>query len=238
MLIHDPVVRAEKTRNKYAKILSHLRDHTYASRKILSQLIDLSEASGFKTLEAMIKQGWVVKYKSPDLNFYLYGITTSGLLESWEYSSEQPASRATFQPSKLRPLMVRHYLIIQEAKLKAMNFGWSDWIPGKLSSKSLLKKPDALARNPSGQVINIEVELTIKSLKNYKIIVSKFLQDIKQGHYNEVHYLVESKKFARSLNRQITLIHSIPVNGRNIPLTESHKSRIKVFVFENWPNLI
>jgi Mn-dependent DtxR family transcriptional regulator len=63
MLIHDPAVRAEKTRKKYATILSHLRDHTYASRKILSQLIDLSESSGFKTLEAMIKRGWIIKYK-------------------------------------------------------------------------------------------------------------------------------------------------------------------------------
>lgn len=238
MLIHDPVIRAKKAIKKYSTILSHLSDHTYSSRKVLSQLIDLSESSGFKTLEAMIKKGWIIKYKSPDLNFYLYGITTAGLMEFWELFNEQPANLAIFQPSKLRPLMVRHYLMIQEAKLKAINCGWSKWIPGKLSNKNLLKKPDALAFNASGQTINVEVELTIKSLKNYKVIVSKFLQDIKQGHYYEVHYLVENKKFARTLQRQITLIQSIPVNGRNVTLTERHKSRIKIFVFEDWPVLI
>lgn len=238
MLIHSPALRAEKSQAKYAKVLSFLRDETWSSRLILTKVIGQSDASGYKTLEKMISKGWMHKHKPYGLNFYLFGITTAGLMESWEYTTTSPVIKATFQPSKVKPLMVMHYLTTQEVRLRGVNQGWTDWVTGKYALKSLLKKPDALATSPNGVVVNIEIELTIKSLKNYKVILSKFLQDIKQNHYHEVHYIVRDKKFSRSLQRLYNLIQYINVAGHQVQVTEKHKSKVKIFEIENWPPLI
>ena len=101
--------------------------------------------------------------------------------------------------------------------------------------KDIKKRPDAIALNPEGQTIAIELERTIKTLKRYEAIFSIYLQQMKRDEYFQVHYVCPDASFAPRLERMFTLIKSVPVAGERVPITERHRARFPVYSLDNWP---
>jgi hypothetical protein len=234
MLIKSYKERVERQANRHDLVLSFLRDETWSSSQVLTELLNGSPALTSKTMAQLERQQFVVRHEVKPLRQVLWGITTHGLAYAWS-DHEPMQKRAYFEPSKLSVLAVPHHLDIQRARLKAQRAGWENWIPEALLPRGLVKRPDAVVTAPDGRKIAIEIERHVKTVKRYEAIFSAYLQAIRRGEYHEVHYLAESRKFAGRLQRVFGLVTSVPVVGERIQLTEKHKVKFIVAALEDWP---
>ena len=176
----------------------------------------------------------LVRHKVPELRLSLWGITPQGLAFSWS-NDEAMESRRYFEPSKISITNIHHELDVQRVRLSAERSGWSNWIPGHQLPMNIKKRPDAVATDPNGQTIAIEVERSIKTLKRYESIIAIYLQAIKKGEYAMVHYICPHADFAPRLKRVFAMIKAVPVAGERVPITDRHLTRFPVFDLANWP---
>ena len=219
--------------DRHRMVLSFLRDEAWSSSPVLTALLGGSPALTSKTMSQLERQGYVLRHQPECVRQLLWGITPHGLAHAWG-DDEQMQVRAYFEPSKLSPLAVPHHLDIQYARLKAQRAGWTNWIPGGLLPRGLAKRPDATVLDPAGCKVAIEIERHVKTNKRYEAIFSAYLQAIRRGEYDEVHYIVSDTKFAARLRRVFGLIKSVPVIGERVQLTEKHRARFIVVSLSDW----
>ena len=234
MLINSFHERCIRSQHKREVILRFLRDEIWSNLTNLAGVLGLSDPATFKTICQMERDGFLLRYKVTELRISLWGITPQGLAFAWA-EDEAMQVRPYFEPSKFSVMTIAHYLDIQRARLIAERAGWTNWIPGNRLPKDIKKRPDAIALNPEGQTIAIELERTIKTLKRYEAIFSIFLQQMKRDEYFQVHYVCPDASFAPRLERMFTLIKSVPVAGERVPITEKHRARFPVYALDNWP---
>jgi hypothetical protein len=237
MLIKSYSERCSRANEKKKLILEFLRDETWTTAQVVSLLIRLSMASAYKTLNRMKKEGLIVSHFVNDLNMTIWGITTLGLMDSWSYSEIDPQDRPYFQKSRIKAVMVKHHLMLQQARIQAELLAWKNWIPGNLLPKDIDKRPDAIVTSNLGQNIAVELERTLKTKKRYEMIISLYLQAIKRQDYDEVHYVVTDKSFASSLRRLFGLISHVPVSGERVAINQAkHLSKFVIYELDNWPD--
>ena len=234
MLINSFQERCIRSKHKREAVLGFLKDETWSNLANLAKLLALSEPATFKSLAKMEREGFLFKYKVTELRINLWGITPQGLAFAWN-ENEQMERRPYFEPSKLSIPTIYHYLLTQQARLKAEAAGWTNWIPGKRLPRNVKKRPDAVANNPDGQLVAIELERSIKTLKRYESIFVIYLQMMKRDQYVKVHYVCPDKSFARRLIRMFELIKAVPVAGERVPIAEKHRARFPVYALDDWP---
>lgn len=234
MLINSYQQRCARAQTKREVLLRFLRDETWSNLTNLAGVLGLSEPAAFKTICQMERDGFLLRFKVTALRLSLWGITPQGLAFAWT-ESEVMQIRPYFEPSKLSVMTIAHYLDIQRARLIAEGAGWTNWIPGNRLPKDIKKRPDAIATNNEGQIVAIELERSIKTLKRYEAIFSIYLQMMKRDEYAKVHYLCPDANFAPRLMRMFELIQSVPVAGERVPITEKHRARFPVYALDNWP---
>jgi hypothetical protein len=235
MLINSFQERCVRAQTKREMVLHFLRDETWSNLTNLAGVLGLSDPATFKTICQMERDGFLLRHKVTALRLSLWGITPQGLAFAWT-ESETMQIRPYFEPSKLSVMTIAHYLDIQRARLIAEAAGWTNWIPGNRLPKDMKKRPDAVATNPEGQTIAIELERTIKTLKRYEAIFAIYLQMMKRDEYAKVHYVCPDASFAPRLIRMFELIKSVPVAGERVPITEKHRARFPVYALDNWPS--
>ena len=234
MLINSYQQRCVRMQTKRETVLRFLRDETWSNLKNLSGVLYISEPAAFKTLGQMERDGFLLRYKVTSLRLSLWGITPQGLAFAWA-EDETMQIRPYFEPSKLSVMTIPHHLDIQRARLIAERSGWTNWIPGNRLPKDIKKRPDAIALNPEGQTIAVELERTIKTLKRYEAIFSIYLQQMKRDEYFQVHYVCSNASFVPRLIRMFELIKAVPVAGERVPITEKHRARFPVYALDIWP---
>lgn len=237
MLIKSYKARCERRNEKQSLLLRFLRDETWSAGYILCSVIGVSPTGIYKTLGQLEVQGLIKSHSIAGLNFKLYGITQQGLMYAWD-ASEQYEDRPYFEPNKLRPLMVQHYLDTQQARLQAQAQGWCGWTPGHLLPRGLDKRPDAVVNDLCGRRIAIELERTVKSKKRYAAIFGLYLQSIKRGEYYSVHYVCGDYDFAVRLKRLFRSIDAVPVAGKRIAISDKHHARFPTFALSTWPETV
>lgn len=238
MLISSYSERMKRNEQKVALILEFLRDETWSSPSVIASLLNLSLASAYKILNALEKKACVSRFIVEDIKQVIFGITSLGLMESWSYSDAPLEKRTYFQPTKIKPVMVKHHLMLQQARINAEKMGWKNWKPAKLLPKALPKKPDAVVCSAAHETVAVELERSMKTQKRYEAIWSLYLQAIKRGEYDVVHYVVPDQRFLASLNRMFSLITFIPVGGKRVKIDDKHRTKFMIFTINDWPTLI
>lgn len=235
MLVKSYQKRQSRTTQKREDILKFLRDETWSNANVLSKLVGLSSTAVYKTLRSLVKQEFIKFYYVRDLKFKIWGITSKGLLYAWA-ENEQMENRPVFEPSKVKPVMIQHHLDLQLARLKAEGIGWKNWRLGSQLPKGIAKRPDAFVRSyPDDLKIAVELERTIKTKKRYEVIFSIYLQAIKKGEYDFIHYVCPDPEFADRLKRLFDLISAAPVAGTRVQITEKHRARFPIYSLAEWP---
>lgn len=238
MLISSYTERQQRMKAKQHCVLRFLRDEIWSNVFVIMQLLQLSRPAVYKLVTRLEKEGLIKKHYVAELRFNIYGITTLGMLSSWD-EGEVIEERPVFEPSKVKPLMINHHLDLQMARLKAEKDGWQNWVPGNLLPKGILKRPDAVVNRYSDKkIIAIELERTIKTRKRYEKIFSIYLQAIKRNEYDFVHYVCPDPAFAIRLKRMFSLIKSVPVAGQRIQISGKHRSKFPVYSLDQWPPII
>jgi len=233
MLIDTYEARCLKRESKRKRLLEFLRDEIWSSVPVLAQVLNLSVSATYKTLASFEKDGIVCCHADIDLSFKVWGITNLGLFEAWDDEVEME-KRYPFEPSKFKPLQARHELYLQQARINAESKGWTDWVLGK-HLKDADKRPDAIALDPHGNTVFIELEATIKSRQRLEKIFSIYLQKIKNRELHYVAYVCPTPIFAKRLSKLFLSITDIPVAGCRVPLTEKHRSKFIVTNLDEWP---
>ena len=234
MLISSYGQRMTRHEKKIAIILHFLRDETWSSGSVLAILLGLSRTGIYKTLNQMESKGFIRSHQIPELKKKLYGITAQGLFYSWS-EEELMQDRPIFEPGRIKISTIQHYLDTQLARLSARKKGWDRWIPGHLLPKGIAKRPDAMVTTEKGITIGIEIERTVKSRKRYEAIFAIYLQAIKRGEYDYIHYICPDEVFASRLKRLFGSIHAIPIAGKRIDINEKHRARFPVYPLGKWP---
>jgi hypothetical protein len=233
----NPFERQERIREKRSIILKFLRDETYSHIDIIKKLINVTTVqAAHQTLNKMVRDNLIIKAQinlSYGRPITLYGITNNGLSYAFDLS-ENLEKRPTFQPSKVKPIMLNHKLAVQKIIVSAAANGYSNVKNADLLNfrRSECKVPDLIAEY-KGKTVGLEIELTFKSLKRITEIILSHLLSIKAERWHEVHYLVPSQDFKSRLERLFKSIKSVEYKGQKIHLNEKHFNKFKFYIIEN-----
>jgi hypothetical protein len=234
MLIKSYEERMARQATRHELVLRFLRDETWTAAHILACLLDGSAALVSKTMQQLKSRGFVTQYRAEGCRSALWGITSHGLAHAWG-TNEDMAVRPYFEPSRLSSLAIPHKLDVQQARLRAERAGWSDWRPENTLPAGMEKRPDALVVDTNGQVIAIEMERHIKTLKRYEAVFSAYLQAIKRGELEQVHYVTPDNVLAVRLSRVLGLIKAVPLLGERVLISDRHRARFLVTPLSSWP---
>jgi hypothetical protein len=235
MLIKSYHERSVIRETKRRKLLEFLRDETWSTIPIISQILGLSIPATYKTLNSFESVGIVQCYQATELQYKIWGITNQGLFEAWDSENEMP-KRAPFEPSRFKALLALHEIYLQQARINALQNGWCDWRLGK-HLVNVEKRPDAIVTDPNGSLVYVEFEQVVKSRQRIEKIFSIYLQKIKRGELAYVAYVCPTQLFTKRLQKLFNSIQEIPVNGARVSMTEKHRAKFKVTCLDQWPEI-
>jgi DNA-binding PadR family transcriptional regulator len=227
------IERAARKDAKRRLLLDFLASgEVYTTTEIASVIMSASRPVATSTLKSMEREG-VLKAESHmngGRQVRIWGITPHGLALANVFEDVP-----FFELGRTNSDYIPHHLQSQRARLAAEEAGWTDWTPGKtLYGQGLKKIPDAVSTSPDGKRVALEIERFIKTPKRYAEIISSYLQEIKSGKWNEVHYLTPPGLETR-LERAFASVKFVSVAGNKVALTDRHRSVFKFFSFDNWP---
>ena len=236
MLINSYAERRQRQQTKRDLVLNFLATEIWTGFSILQGVLDLSEPATLRTLNGLERQGLIRRHRVSELRTSIWGITPQGLVMGG--TVEEPTivnnSRA-FEPSKVKPLGIAHKLSTQEARLAAKRAGWTEWKATPETAARHHIQPDAVARDIAGRAVAVEVERTVKSKKRYEAIFAAYLQIIKSGEIDLIHYVCPDREFAPRLARMLGTIKAVPILGERVTLNDRHRARFQVYPLETWP---
>jgi len=226
--------RAEKMQmaeNKQSAILSFLASgEVYTTLPILMLLLKRSESTIRRTVELMLKEN-LLKLEPLEVGSkktILIGITPHGV-----GMADRAGLCPHFAIGRTNPAYVSHHLAVQETRIKAVNFGGTDWLPGRaLRNKSYLKVPDALYVM-DGRTIAVEVERNIKTPKRYAEVMSNYLQEMSKKSWTEVHYITTPNVVPR-IQKIFNELGTVTVKGTVVKLEQKHLGRFKFYSFDEY----
>lgn len=222
-------VRAEAKKQLLLAFLAS--GEVYTSADIAARVMSCSRTCADRTLSSLALSG-SLKFETHYVNsrkMHLYGITPHGLVMVDVFDKPH------FELGRTNSSYIPHHLETQQARLAAEAAGWTNWRPGKILYNTALKKvPDALITDPAGNVVAIECERHIKTLKRYEEILSLHLQEMTQRKWREVHYLTPPG-LAKRVEAVFLKIESVRVNGNREPLEQKHRARFKFYEQKDWP---
>jgi hypothetical protein len=237
MLIDSFVERRERQLAKQERVMEFLVQEVWTSFGILRTLLGLSAPATLKTLNALERIQLIRRHRVVELRMSLWGITPQGIvMTAYGDGCTKPwVTSQYFEPSKLKLLGIPHKLAIQEARLCAERARWGEWTPGFRLPHEFPVRPDARVLDPAGRKIAVEIERTVKTQKRYAAIFANYLQQIKAGEFDLVHYVCPDAELAPRLARLFGDIKAVPVWNERVPLQERHRARFQVFPLQTWP---
>lgn len=204
----------------------------WTSTQLAADLLQVSRPVALTALAALGKERAIVSesHMIGGRTQKIWGITSHGLA-----LAEVAGTVQAFQLGRTNPSHIPHHLQTQGARIAAENAGWSEWVPGKLLyNRQLRKVPDAAATSPTGKRVALEIERYIKSPKRYADIIAAYLRDIKDGHFDEVHYLAPNN-LEVPLEKVFRGIKTFSFAGEQVQVEERHQNRFKFYALSAWP---
>jgi len=232
-----PEIRAKHLESVLLKTMNFLRTEIYTTPAVLQELLGYKTKHGtIKALRRLESDGLIKYHKLQSLGargLTLWGITAHGQLMAWP-PEEIPNKQRYFEPSRISITTLQHTIDIQRLRIHADNQGIA-WEKPEPKPHEKRKVPDGVATLDSSEIIAVEVERTVKTLKRYREIITDYLQLIRGKKYHRVHYVCPNDEFAEKLKMLFSKVTSITVNNREIQLEERHHDSFQFFSLENWP---
>lgn len=230
MTYAQKMARAEVKKQMLLQFLAS--GEVYTTTQMAARLLCCSTRAASTTLSSL-SMARAVKFESHLVGSHkttLWGITPHGLALAGKNDG------AVFELGRTNPAYIPHHIQTQSARLAALAAGWTDWQPGKLLYNTGLKKvPDALATNPEGEVVAVEIERHAKTLKRYEEVMGQHLQELSNRKWKYVHYLCPEVALASRIENIFSKIESVKVGSSKETIEQKHRDRFKFFQLESWP---
>lgn len=239
-LITDPKERTKRSQQKREAVLKFLRDEVWSTSEIIAEVMGVKTRQAVNKLLLTLMHEEKVKRATIDVGagrgITLWGLTTHGLAFSFD-EDEEIKDIPVFEPSRVAVSTLPHRLDIQKARLKALANGWKDWTPcdrGEfIKTHGVQHRPDALAVNPEGELVAIEVERTIKTRSRYQQVIASHLKAMSDGKWAHVYYITPEGVSDR-LKKVIYSIDTIKVGGQQVQLKGSYLERFTFVDLDKW----
>ncbi len=218
---------------KRAKVLAWLKSEGFSTSAIVGQVLGFQRSATHKTLKDMEKAGLLQVEQVPAGagTIAIWGLTAHGSLMATDPDDPNP-DYSYFEPGRVSPLSVGHALDVQRVRLVLTRDGWTGWQSDRDCHRLQLPKiPDALARDPAGQLVAIEVERTTKTEKRYRDIMSTYLQMARAGHIDHVQYICPQPGIAKRLQRLYAGLEYVVVQGQRVQLRPEHYEKFSFIDF-------
>lgn len=239
-LLSSPAARLAQRDIVNRKLLRFLRTHIYSTLPILQQVVGYRSSQGIRQALRRLERIDYVRqhiHVGPGQRLALWGITHVGQAFAFDLGNELPVA-ATFEPSKLAASTIPHHLDLQMIRMKAEDEGWTMWKHGDRMGavgKDDMR-PDAVAVDPSGKVVAVECERSLKSQQRYRGILSAYLQAIRAGQFSRVIWISPTEDISRRVQKIILSIERVPVDGRSVPIEpERHHKNLVFTTYQKWP---
>lgn len=234
-LISNPSIRAARNEEKKQLLLEWLVDFTWTTPPIAGHVMGVTSRGAInKSLTQLEHRGVIRSAKIQPITgrtLRIVGITPDGLL--WCDNNESACEKPTFDPARVALSTAQHRLDVQECRLKVRDADNFSWIAENNYPKELTYRPDAIIKT-ANKSIALELERTAKTRKRYQQLVVQHLRQIKQGLYDEVHYVSTLNGFAERLERLFFSIKKVPVKGQQVLFSGDLKQRFKFSNLDDW----
>lgn len=205
----------------------------YITADVAADLLQIDRSRAAACLNSLERQG-ALKSETHDVRARFvkqWGITPHGLALADCFCNP------FCELGRTNGAQLEHRSACQRMRLKTEAAGgWTDWTPDRIVrlTKGLKKVPDAIATDPIGNRVAIEIERNVKTPKRYSEIIVAYLLEIKAGKYDEVHFVCPAK-VEKLVEKSFSRIESVKLNGEVVKLEAKHRARFKFFSFDNWP---
>ncbi len=235
-LIKDKTQQKLRIAEKRSLILEWLKSEGHSNSEILSQVIGLKRQGADAALKAMMRDGLV---RSEELGTgykleTIYGLTPHAAALMSDFVNNQLVNY--FEPGRVSAWTLQHSLSIQRLRLYLESQGWTSWKSDRQCKREghhgqWLKVPDAIATNPDGQTVAIEVERSYKSLKRYPDIIAGYLQMLKLQQVQAVNYYCVGQCTSTKMQQIFQSIKQIKINGQLVALESRHYQQFNFINF-------
>ena len=240
-LMANKAAQSLRISEKRDLINTFLKSEIFSTPDILSQVVGMKGQGAHATLKAMVRDGLLRCGELPTGNKMqvIYGLTPHAAALASDFAAGEIVTY--FEPGKVSCWTLQHSLFIQKLRLQLESEGWTNWQSDRQcrreaqKNESWLKVPDALATNPQGERVAIEVERSYKSLKRYPDILSSYLQMIRAGRLNKVHYYCVGSVTAKKMHDIFHQSTHIKIQGQHIALELRHYQQFEFFDFSTTP---
>ncbi len=205
---------------------------------VLCQVLGIQRNAVHKTLASMEREG-LVRSELVSRGFAslkLISLTPHGAAMAVDPADVGPGAFRYHEPGRVAESTLAHGIDCQLVRLALERAGWQGWKSDlqnhrDVAGNLLLKAPDAIATDPEGSVVAIEVERTIKSKKRYETIISQYLQMVRTGTLSRVFYISFVPGVAARLEAIFNSIEAVPVKSQRVVLRDDHRT---VFSFKDF----
>ncbi|GEM_PF-693414 len=242
--------RLNREAEKRATVLAWVASEGYSTTEILQKLLNLSRPQTYQTMKKLERDG-LVTLQTVERGLLgkntVWFVTQHGATLAMDPNAER-IDIFTFQPGRVSPLTLNHVIDCQRARLAAQAAGWKNWItdkqcrtraaldePAKEKRVKWLKIPDAIASDPDGVIVAIEIERTPKKPSTYAETLAEYVQMMHSNVIHRVDYVFPDPLLVPRVARIFKEIKSIKIQGQDVPITPAILSRFRFTALANWP---
>lgn len=203
----------------------------YTTADLAGDLLQIDRRRAAALLASLEKQGFL-KSEVHSVNarqLRIAGITPHGL------AFVDACGGQHFELGRTNAGWIPHRLEIQRCRIAAEAAGWHDWTTERqLRDMQLKKIPDAIATDPNGQRVAIELERFAKTPKRYAEIVAAHMLQVVAEHYSRIEYVCPHG-IAKLIQNSMAKVATVKVGGESVTLEDRHRARFSYHNINNWP---
>lgn len=248
--ISDKEAQKARVADKRQRVLSWLSSESYSTSEILQMLLGLSRPQAYQTLKKMERDG-LVRLETVERGLQgkntIWVITPHGATMAADPDAER-FEVDYYEAGRVSPLTITHSIDCQRARLAAAASGWREWVsekqcrsraaaeePDMSKRVKWVKVPDAIATDPAGAIVAVELERTAKTPKRYAGIVAEYLQMMHAQVIHRVDYVCPDPVLVPRLARIFQEVKTVKIKGQDVQITPAILSRFRFTALANWP---
>ena len=227
LIPHSWQARMDRQSEKRRKLLAFLRTEFWTSPDIAGQIVGLTDPRTINsTVAAMVRDELLVRETTrlPSGRVVnIVGITMTGQAHI-AHLLERPMLDRAYEHGRIGLTLVDHRCDLQRLRIMLAQAGWKGWsypdrqtVAQKTTGQT--HRADAIVTHPSGSVVALECERTVKTAKRYRVIAGHHLTAIARGDYTHVIYTSPDNATCYAVRDLMQGIGQVVVSGRVVPVT-------------------
>lgn len=222
------IERMARSKEKKNLAVEFISSEVYTTRKIISELLNLSDTRARALMTALENDGLISSelHQLFGHSIKIFGITQHGNVMLGHFD------KPVFQKGRGNSSHIEHTTQTQQIRILFEKAGWSWTVGREFFRKGLTKIPDGMATNPQGLRVAIELERHAKSMKRYADVVASHLHSSSKSVnlWDQIWYICPKDGLAERLQKMMSSIKKVIIRNQHVDVPEKlFQERFKFF---------